>query len=109
MDVRLAWVIGLVTMLAVFIYFYHVKHSLRYAFIVSLLWGKVLAGVYWVLGLDYPLRTIYIYRDGLLYKLGTLTANELIILLFLSSNLLAIAWPEIQKELGLKGLDVLGR
>ena len=109
MDPKTAWTIGLLSMLAVFIYFYHAKHGLRYAFIVSLLWGKVLAGVYWVLGLDYPLRTIYIYRDGALYKLGTLTANEVIILLFLSSNLLAIAWPEIQKELGLKGLDVLAR
>ena len=53
---RIAWLLGLFSMLAVFLFFSR-SHGARYAFMLSLLWGKVLAAVYWVLGLDLPLFT----------------------------------------------------
>ncbi len=40
-----AWLAGLFSMLAVFLFFSR-SHGVRYAFVLGLLWGKVVAGVY---------------------------------------------------------------
>ena len=42
---RLAWLASLFSMLAVFLFFSR-GHGVRYAFMLSLLWGKVVAGVH---------------------------------------------------------------
>ena len=104
MDPQQAWLYGLATMLAVLIYFHWRTGDLRYSFMVSLLWGKVLAAVYWVLGLDYPLFAIYAYVEGYgYYPVATITANMAILLLLAMTNLLAYAWPELKRELGGRG------
>ena len=105
MDVgpRAAWLVGLSSMLLVFIYFHWRTGSLRFSFMVSLVWGKVLAGVYWVLGLDYPLFSVYRYYGGYYAPVFTVTANMAVFGLLLLTNLLAYAWPELRRELGARG------
>ncbi|MEB3778886.1 MAG: hypothetical protein GSR85_01445 [Desulfurococcales archaeon] len=49
MDPQTAWILGLLSMLAVLLYFHQKTGDLRYSFMVSLIWGKILAGVYWLL------------------------------------------------------------
>ena len=104
MDPQQAWLYGLATMLLVFIYFHYRTNDIRYSFMASLLWGKILAGIFWVLGLDYPLFSIYRYYEGYgYYPVVTITANMAILLLLAMTNMLAYAWPEIKRELGARG------
>ena len=64
--------------------------------------GKVVAGVYWLLGLDLPLFTVYWYYEGYGYApVFTVTANTAIFTLLLLTN--ALAWPEVKRELGIRG------
>ena len=105
-----AWLIGLLSMLAVFLWFSR-SHGLRAAFLLSLLWGKLLAGVFFLLHIDIPLATVYWYSPETmqLRKLATITANELIFLSFLLTTMLTLAWPSLERELGIRGLDLLSR
>ncbi len=107
---QLAWLIGLLSMLAVFLWFSR-SHGLRGGFLLSLVWGKMLAGVFFLLHIDIPLATVYWYspKTMQLREIATITANELIFLSFLVTALITMAWPQIEKELGIKGLDLLGR
>jgi len=101
---REAWLLGLAMMLAVFLYMHWRTSDIRYSFMASLAWGKVLAGVYWILGLDYPLLAFYSYREGLGYHpVFTVTANTAILALLFLANITTYAWPEIKRELGLWG------
>ena len=105
---QLAWLAGLFSMLAVFLYFSR-SHSLRGAFLLALLWGKIVAGVFWVLRIDVPVFTVYRYVKSYgYYPMFTVSANMLIFLSFLATTLVTLAWPEIEKELGMRGLDLLG-
>ncbi len=105
---QLAWLLGLFSMMIVFLYFSR-SHGLRAAFLLALGWGKVLAGVYWVLRIDVPVFTVYRYYEGYGYQpLFTVSANMLIFISFLTTTLLTLAWPEIERELGLRGIDILG-
>ena len=104
MDPRTAWVYGLLSMLAVFLYMHWRTGDLRFSFMAALAWGKVLAGVYWLLGLDYPLFSIYRYYEGYgYYPVATITANMAVFTLLLLTNTLAYAWPELKRELGFRG------
>ena len=105
-----AWLVGLLSMLAVFLYFSR-SYGLRAAFLIALVWGKLLAGVFWLLKIDIPLATVYWYnpRTYQLRELFTLTANELIFLSFLLTTMLTLAWPSLERELGLKGIDLLSK
>jgi len=98
-DPGLAWLLGLALMTLVFLYFHHKTGDLRYSFMLALVWGKVLAAIYWVLGLDKPLFTLYYYRNSYLTAKLTITANMLVLLILLVTNLTAYAWPEITREL----------
>ena len=100
---RLAWLLGLFSMLAVFLWFSR-QHGVRYAFMLALLWGKILAGVYWLLGLDLPLLTLYRCQGGYgCYPVFTVTANMAILAFLALTNMIAVAWPEIRRELGIRG------
>ena len=63
------------------------------------------------LHIDIELATVYWYspKTMQLRELFTLTANELIILSFLLTTMLTLAWPQLEKELGIRGLDLLGK
>ena len=99
MDPRTAWVLGLFSMLAVLLYTYHRTGDLRLSFMASLLWGKVLSGAYWLLGLDYPLfRVYYVTRSGWT-QLAEVTAAGALFLTFLLTNLTIYYWPRISREL----------
>ena len=99
---RLAWLLGLLSMLAVFLFFSR-SHGVRYAFMLSLLWGKILAGIYWLLGLDLPPLTLYRCQGGYgCYPVLTVTAGMAILALLLLTNALAYAWREIRGELGVR-------
>lgn len=103
-DPQTAWLFGLASMILAFLYFHWRTSDIRYSFMVSLVWGKVLAAVYWVLGLDLPLFTVYTYVQGYgYYPIVTVTANMAIFMLLLLTNGLALAWPELKRELGLQG------
>ena len=106
---QLAWLLGLLSMLVVFLWFSR-SHGLRAALLLALLWGKILAGVYWVLRIDMPVFTVYRYYEGYgYYPIFTVSANMLILLSFLATTLLTLAWPEIERELGLRGIDLIGQ
>ncbi|MCE4625113.1 MAG: hypothetical protein F7C35_04535 [Desulfurococcales archaeon] len=42
-------------------------------------------------------------------ELFRVTANELIFLSFLLTTLLTLAWPQLERELGIRGLDLLSK
>ncbi|MEB3760301.1 MAG: hypothetical protein GSR81_05575 [Desulfurococcales archaeon] len=58
---QLAWLIGLLSMLVVFLWFSR-SYGLRPAFLIALVWGKLLAGVFFILHIDIELATIYWYN-----------------------------------------------
>ncbi len=96
-------------MLAVLLY-YSRNYGLRGAFLLALVWGKILAGVFYILHIDIPVFTVYRYYKGYgYYPAFTVTANMLVFLSFLVTALLTLAWPEIERELGIRGLDLLGQ
>jgi len=102
-DPQTTWLFGLGSMLLVFLYFHFRTGSIRYSFMVSLLWGKILAGTFWVLGLDYPLLTVYALNPYYgPVPIFTVTGNMAIFLLLLTTNAAAAAWPELKRELGLR-------
>ena len=102
MDPGIAWTAGIVTMLALFIIVYWREGKLRLALVYALVWGKILATVYWLLGIDVPVFTIYTVEDGVLVKHATITANILIFTSFLATNIIILSWPEIRRELNIK-------
>ena len=104
-----AWLVGLISMLTVLLYFSR-SYGLRGAFLLALVWGKILAGVFYVLHIDMPVFTVYRYYRGYgYYPVFTVTANMLVFLSFLVTALLTLAWPELEQELGIRGLDLLGQ
>jgi len=104
-----AWLVGLISMLAVLLY-YSRSYGLRGAFLLALVWGKILAGVFYILHIDIPVFTVYRYYEGYgYYPVFTITANMLVFLSFLVTALLTLAWPQLEKELGIRGLDLLGQ
>ncbi|MEB3765267.1 MAG: hypothetical protein GSR77_03780 [Desulfurococcales archaeon] len=107
---QLAWLIGLLSMLVVFLWFSR-SYGLRPAFLIALVWGKLLAGVFFILHIDIELATIYWYNPETMTirELFKITANELIFLSFLITTMLTLAWPSIERELGIKGIDLLAR
>ncbi len=99
MDARTAWVLGLLSMLAVLLYVYRHTRDLRLAFMASLLWGKVLSGAYWLLGLDYTLYTVYYVTENGWRRIGDITAAGALFIVFLLTNLTIYYWPRITEEL----------
>jgi hypothetical protein len=99
--VALAWVLALASMTAVLLAVYRMEHSLRKGILASLLWGKAIAGIYYLLRIDVPLATLYVIKQGYVARAVTITAAEVIFLSFLVSFLTTLAWPEIQRELRL--------
>lgn len=102
MDPGSAWLVGLVSMLVLFFAIYWKEGKLRQALIYALLWGKLLATVFWVLGLDIPLLQIYTLQNGMLTPRLTITANITIFTSFLLTNITAVMWPQLSKEFGIK-------
>ena len=72
--------------------------SLREAAIASLILLKAVALGLWALGLDRPLLTIYVYRGGTVHTI-TITANLLLALSLLATNLLLLAWPRLSQSI----------
>jgi len=107
-DAGTAWLAGLAMMLAVFLYFHHRSGSVRYAFMVSLLWGKILAAAYWVLGFDLAIATVYVVGPYGPVPVATITANQAMLAVLLFSNLLAYTWPALKRELGIRGGELPG-
>jgi len=71
--------------------------SLRLAFIIMLIIGKVWAGVLYAFGIDKPLFNILVYNKikGA-YATFTVTATQFIFLSFLGTLLVTLLWPYIQ-------------
>lgn len=100
MDPGVAWFFGLLSMLTVFIVLYRMGEGLQKSLLFALIWGKIYAGVMWVLGVDKPVLTIYRYVPGYgYYPIHTLTANMIIFILFLTTALTTWFWEDIRREL----------
>ena len=71
-------------------------NSLRVAFIVMLIIGKVWTGVLWAFGIDRPLFNLIIYNKlkGTSTTL-TITADQMVFLSFLSTLVFTLTWPYI--------------
>jgi len=100
LDPAQAWLLGLMSMAAIFLTVYYREGVAQRALLYSLLWGKILAGVFWVFRIDKPVLALYRYAPGYGYvPVHTITANMVIFLLFLSSALTTLFWQDIQREL----------
>ena len=100
MDPAQAWLFALASMTAVFLIVYYRENRAQKALLYALILGKLYAGVFWLLGIDWPIAAIYRYVPGYgYYPVHVITANMVIFLLFLSSALTTLFWPEIQREL----------
>ena len=96
-----AWLIALASMSLLMLLMFWKTGKFRQGLLVSLLWGKLLAGVYYLLGVDVPLYYIYYVKNGRILHEATVTAAEVIFLSFLISFLVAWQWPRLSRELGL--------
>ena len=96
MIVEIAWVTGSVMMIAVLLFGWRQTGSFSSGFIAMLVVGKVIAAVYYVLGIDKPLFTL-VFRNG---ARVTITAAELIFIMLLLTLLstLAVAYLKILPE-----------
>ncbi|MEB3844172.1 MAG: hypothetical protein LRS48_00655 [Desulfurococcales archaeon] len=100
MDPAQAWLAALASMTAVFLIIYYKESNAQRALLYALILGKVYAGVYWLLHIDWLVAAIYRYAPGYGYvPIHVITANMVIILLFLSSALTTLFWSEIKREL----------
>ena len=77
-SLSVAWVIAGILMVAVLLYGWG-KVGFGRAFIAMLLVGKLIAAIYYIVGLDRPVMTL-VFRNG---ARVTLTAAELVFLSFL--------------------------
>jgi len=74
--------------------------SLRTAFIVMLIIGKVWAGILWAFGYDRPLYQIMIYNKLKHVTITyTVSACQFIFLSFLATLLVTLSWPYIEPYL----------
>jgi len=99
MDPQTAWLLGLFSMLIVLLYAWHRMGDLRTSFMVSLLWGKVLSGAYWLLGLDYKIWDVYYASKSGWRHIGEVTAAGALFIIFLLSNIMIYYWPRLSTEL----------
>ena len=99
MDPAEAWLFGLMSMAAIFLAVYYREGVAQRALLYSLLWGKILAGVFWVFRIDKPVLTIYRATPYGYVPARIITANMIIFILFIISALTILFWPEIQREL----------
>lgn len=95
----MAWLAALAMMTLVFMFAWWRTGSPRQAFIFALIWGKVIATVLYLLGLDKPLFTVTLVRGGEPVAGFTVTANLAILGVLALTNGVAYAWPRIQAEL----------
>ncbi|MEB3861478.1 MAG: hypothetical protein GSR84_04570 [Desulfurococcales archaeon] len=99
MDPATAWVLGLFSMLFLLVYAWHRTGDLRLAFMASLLWGKVLSGAYWLLGLDYKIWDVYYVSSQGWVRLGEVTAAGAMFIIFLVSNIVMYYWPTLSPQI----------
>jgi hypothetical protein len=86
--------------------------SLRTAFIVMLIIGKVWAGALWAFGIDRPLFKLIIYnkiKGSITYF--TISATQMVFISFLFTLLATLAWPYIEGYLPepIRRLEVIRR
>lgn len=108
------FLIGLmmISMVVVLILAWRWFGSLRTAFIVMLVIGKVWAGILYLYGIDKPLFNLVIYnkiRDTVSYY--TVTATQMIFLSLLITLIGTISWPYIETYLPepIRKLEVIRR
>ncbi|MEB3816916.1 MAG: hypothetical protein LRS46_03130 [Desulfurococcales archaeon] len=100
MDPAQAWLLALASMTLVFLAVYWREGNAQRALLYSLILGKLYAGVFWLLHIDWPVLAIYRYVPGYgYYPVHVITANMVIFLLFLSSALTTLFWQDIQREM----------
>ena len=74
--------------------------SLRLAFIVMLIIGKVWAGVLWAYGIDKPLFKLIIYNKiRNVATTYTITATQFVFLSFMFTLIITVTWPYIETYL----------
>ncbi len=100
MDPAQAWLLALASMTLTFLIIYYKESNAQHALLYSLILGKVYAGVFWLLHIDWPIAAIYRYVPGYGYiPIHAITANMIIFLLFLLSAITTLFWPEISQEI----------
>ncbi len=90
----------LISMVVVLLLAWRWFNSLRTAFLVMLVIGKVWVGVLWAFGIDRPLFTIYIYNKiRQSYSVLPVTADQVIFMSFFTTFLFTLAWHYIARYL----------
>ncbi len=101
-----AWTVVVASMALVLLAALLRTGRLRPAVLASLLWGKIAAGVLWIVGADTPVLYVYTVHDSTVSPAMTVSAAELILLSFLASFIVAWQWPRLSKGLGLPDTGV---
>lgn len=112
MLVELALITMLLSMVLVLMMAWRWFGSLRTAFIVMLIIGKVWAGVLWAFGIDRALFTLVIYNKmkGVASTI-TIYATQMVFISFLITLLATLSWPYIESYLPepIRRLEVIRR
>ncbi|MCD6300895.1 MAG: hypothetical protein J7L82_02370 [Staphylothermus sp.] len=110
MVAEIAVVAMVLSMLAVFLVSWKWTGSLRSAFIIMLITGKVWAGILYAFGIDKPLFNIIIYNKikGVSSSV-TVTADQFIFVSFFFTLLFTLLWPIIAPSLPpwLRGINLI--
>ncbi|AQQ75451.1 hypothetical protein JdFRA1000001_18c [uncultured archaeal virus] len=112
MLVELALIAMLISMVMVLKMAWKWFGSLRTAFIIMLIVGKVWAGMLWAFGIDRPLFTLVVYNKlkGVTSYV-TIYATQMVFISFLVTLLATLAWPYIESYLPepIRRLEVIRR
>ena len=112
MLVEFALITMLLSMVLVLMMAWKWFGSLRTAFIVMLIIGKVWAGILWAFGIDRPLFTLVVYnkvKGAATYV--TIYATQMVFISFLITLAATLMWPYIESYLPepIRRLEVIRR
>ena len=106
-QVSMAWMLASILLVMVLLYSWRMLRSFGRAWITMLLVGKLVAGIYYLVGLDRPLLYLY-FRNGARLTITVAEAVFLTFLLTLAGTIMVVVYGKILPEEIRKALNPEG-
>lgn len=96
-QVSMAWMLASILLIIVLLYSWRMLHSFGRAWITMLLVGKLIAGIYYLTGLDKPMLYLY-FRNGVRLTITVAEAVFLTFLFTLIGTIMVVVYGKIIPE-----------
>ena len=93
-QVSMAWMLASILLIIVLLYSWRMLHSFGRAWITMLLVGKLIAGIYYLTGLDRPWVVLF-FRNGVRLTITVAEAVFLTFLLTLAGTIIVVVYGKI--------------